>query len=115
MDAFHLKNRLSFFRLWTALFACIAVTVCTSCKKSEEQAREHTPVIALVMKSLANEFFSTMAEGARRNQQTNSTPYQLLVNGMKNETDLAEQVGLVEQMLARRVNAIVIAPARPGG
>jgi ribose transport system substrate-binding protein len=35
----------------------------------------------------------------------------LIVNGIKNETDLAEQVGLVEQMMARRVNAIVIAPA----
>lgn len=111
MDAFRPKSRLKSFTLPTALFACVALIVCTSCKKSEEKAGNRIPVIALVMKSLANEFFSTMAEGARRNQQTNSTPYQLLVNGMKNETDLAEQVSLVEQMLARQVNAIVIAPA----
>jgi len=63
------------------------------------------------MKSLANEFFSTMAEGARKHQAANSAAYDLIVNGIKNETDLAEQVNLVEQMIAQQVNAIVIAPA----
>ena len=63
------------------------------------------------MKSLANEFFSTMAEGARKHQAAHAAEYDLIVNGIKNETDLAEQVNLVEQMIARRVNAIVIAPA----
>ena len=69
------------------------------------------PHIALVMKSLANEFFGTMAEGARKHQAAHAEAYDLTVNGIKNETDLAEQVNLVEQMIARRVNAIVIAPA----
>ncbi len=69
------------------------------------------PRIALVMKSLANEFFSTMAEGAKKHQAANSASYDLIVNGIKNETDLAEQVNLVEQMIAQQVNAIVIAPA----
>jgi ribose transport system substrate-binding protein len=69
------------------------------------------PKIALVMKSLANEFFSTMAEGAKQHQAAHADAYELIVNGMKNETDLAEQVGLVEQMIARQVNALVIAPA----
>jgi ribose transport system substrate-binding protein len=67
--------------------------------------------VALVMKSLANEFFSTMAEGATRHQAAHAETYDLLVNGIKNETDLAEQVNLVEQMIAQRVDAIVIAPA----
>jgi ribose transport system substrate-binding protein len=69
------------------------------------------PKIALVMKSLANEFFSTMAEGAKKHQSANAETYDLVVNGIKNETDLGEQVNLVEQMIAQRVNAIVIAPA----
>ena|ERR1051325_8467805 len=69
------------------------------------------PKIALVMKSLANEFFSTMAEGAKKHQSANTGRYDLIVNGIKNETDLGEQVNLVEQMIAQRVNAIVIAPA----
>jgi ribose transport system substrate-binding protein len=69
------------------------------------------PKVALVMKSLANEFFGTMAEGARKHQAANAGAYDLVVNGIKNETDLAEQVNLVEQMIAQQVNAIVIAPA----
>ena len=63
------------------------------------------------MKSLANEFFQTMAEGAKKHQAAHAADYELIVNGIKNETDLAEQVGLVEQMLAQGVQALVIAPA----
>ncbi|MFO0905595.1 MAG: sugar ABC transporter substrate-binding protein [Pirellulales bacterium] len=69
------------------------------------------PVVALVMKSLANEFFQTMAEGAKRHQAAHGDQYELVVNGIKNETDLGEQVAIVEQMVARNVDAIVIAPA----
>ena len=69
------------------------------------------PEIALVMKSLANEFFKTMADGAKAHQATHSADYTLIVNGIKNETDLSQQVTLVEQMMARGVDAIVIAPA----
>jgi ribose transport system substrate-binding protein len=69
------------------------------------------PRVALIMKSLANEFFGTMAEGARAHQAANSGDYELIVNGIKNETDLTEQVNLVEQMMARGVDAIVVAPA----
>tara|TARA_Y100001934_G_scaffold283883_1_gene408873 strand:+ start:10232 stop:11230 length:999 start_codon:yes stop_codon:yes gene_type:complete len=69
------------------------------------------PEIALIMKSLANEFFKTMADGAEAHQTKNSDKYDLIVNGIKNETDLAAQVELVEQMIAQQVDAIVIAPA----
>jgi len=69
------------------------------------------PQVALVMKSLANEFFGTMAEGAKAHQAANSGDYELIVNGIKNETDLTEQVNLIEQMVARGVDAIVVAPA----
>jgi ribose transport system substrate-binding protein len=67
--------------------------------------------IALIMKSLANEFFSTMAEGAESHQAEHSDQYELIVNGTKDESDLARQVALVEEMIARGVDAIVIAPA----
>src|ERR1051325_10675432 len=81
------------------------------CQKSEDKTSPGKPRIALVMKSLANEFFSTMADGAKKHQAAHAADYELIVNGIKNETDLAEQVSLVEQMIARQVNAIVIAPA----
>ena len=69
------------------------------------------PVVALVMKSLANEFFVTMADGARAHQAENAARYELIVNGIRNETDLAQQVALIDQMIAARVDAIVVAPA----
>jgi ribose transport system substrate-binding protein len=112
MDESRSNTRFGLLALSSAAIACSSLLLFTGCKKSQEKAGQSTtPVIALVMKSLANEFFSTMAEGARRHHETNSAAYELLVNGMKNETDLAEQVNLVEQMLARGISAIVIAPA----
>jgi ribose transport system substrate-binding protein len=69
------------------------------------------PRIALVMKSLANEFFATMAEGARRHEREHAGAFELIVNGIKDERDLSRQVDLVDEMIAQGVNAIVIAPA----
>lgn len=69
------------------------------------------PRIALIMKSLANEFFSTMAKGAEQHHADHRDAYDLIVNGIKDERDLNQQVSLVEQMIARQVDAIVIAPA----
>lgn len=69
------------------------------------------PRVALIMKSLANEFFSTMAKGAQQHQAEHSDQYDLVVNGIKDERDLSRQVSLVEEMVASGVDAIVIAPA----
>lgn len=69
------------------------------------------PVVALIMKSLANEFFVTMADGARSHNESHSRDYELIVNGIRNEIDLAQQVALIDQMIASRVDAIVVAPA----
>ncbi len=74
-------------------------------------AAEKRPKIALIMKSLANEFFSTMADGAKKHQAEHAHQYDLVVNGIKDERDLARQVGLVDEMMAAQVDAIVIAPA----
>jgi ribose transport system substrate-binding protein len=94
----------------------VAIGALTSgCTRSDDgratTSVPHKPKVALVMKSLANEFFSTMTEGARQHHVANAAAYDLIVNGIKNETDLVEQVNLVEQMIAQRVDAIVIAPA----
>src|SRR5262245_66380387 len=69
------------------------------------------PVVALVMKSLANEFFKTMEDGARKHQVAHATQYELVATGIKDEQDVARQIELVEQMVARGVQAIVLAPA----
>ncbi len=69
------------------------------------------PVVALVMKSLANEFFQTMAQGARDHQAAHASAYDLLSTGIKDEQDVARQIALVDQMIARHVDALVLAPA----
>ena len=77
------------------------------CKKSEQDK----PKIALVMKSLANEFFKTMEEGARAHHKEHVEQYDLTVVGIKDEQDVAKQIDYVEMMIAQKVDAIVIAPA----
>lgn len=95
------------------LLAFVLALLLSGCGKSPEagSADSGKPEVALVMKSLANEFFKTMADGAEAHQAAHAADYALIVNGIKNETDLAQQVNLVEQMVARGVDAIVIAPA----
>jgi ribose transport system substrate-binding protein len=79
------------------------------CRSGSDEPKR--PVIALVMKSLANEFFKTMEEGARAHQQQHASEYELVSTGIKDEQDVARQIEIVEQMIARRVDALVLAPA----
>ena len=93
-------------RLLTGLLVAAAAAGC-----GPREAPPSRPVVALVMKSLANEFFKTMEDGARRHQAASAGRYELVATGIKDEQDVARQIGLVEQMIARRVSAIVLAPA----
>ncbi|MEB0136558.1 sugar ABC transporter substrate-binding protein [Actimicrobium sp. CCC2.4] len=74
-------------------------------------AQDAKPKVALVMKSLANEFFLTMENGAKAHQKAHAAEYVLITNGIKDETDTLSQIKLVEQMIVSRVNVLVIAPA----
>jgi ribose transport system substrate-binding protein len=69
------------------------------------------PKVALVMKSLANEFFLTMEDGAKAYQKEHADEFDLISNGIKDESDTSSQIRIVEQMIVSRVNALVIAPA----
>ncbi|HYS66941.1 MAG TPA: substrate-binding domain-containing protein, partial [Paraburkholderia sp.] len=76
-----------------------------------QTAPAHKPNVALVMKSLANEFFLTMENGAKDYQKHNPGQFDLITNGIKDETDTANQIRIVEQMIVSKVDAIVLAPA----
>jgi ribose transport system substrate-binding protein len=74
-------------------------------------AAPEKPKVALVMKSLANEFFLTMEDGAKAYQKDHSADFDLISNGIKDESDTAAQIAIVNQMIVQKVNALVIAPA----
>jgi len=88
------------------LLAVAAGTLVGGCKKEDNR-----PKVVLVMKSLANEFFKTMEDGALAHARQHEAEYSLKVIGMKNETDVAEQIRTVEMVIAQGASAIVIAPA----
>ncbi len=104
-------------RTRTILFSILLLTL-IGCGSQESATNEggnnsenDKPRIALIMKSLANDFFSSMANGAKKHQAEHADEYELVVNGIKDEVDLSRQVALVEEMVASGVDAIVIAPA----
>ncbi|MHB1305580.1 MAG: substrate-binding domain-containing protein [Limisphaerales bacterium] len=94
---------------WTG--CALGALLLAGCKPAGDASNADRPRIALVMKSLANEFFLTMENGARAHQQANAAQYELIANGIKDELDVGKQVELVEQMIAQKVATIVIAPA----
>ena len=73
-------------------------------------ADEERPVVGLVMKSLANEFFQNMMVGAEAHAEERGD-YDLLAVGMQNETDFESQINAVNNFITQSVDAIVIAPA----
>jgi len=102
----------------TGLVAMAGLGLLASCSqpganggKAGGGASAGRPRVALVMKSLANEFFKTMEDGARAHQKANAARYDLTCSGIKDEQDVAQQIAIVEQMIAQRVDVLVIAPA----
>ncbi len=99
-------------RVGIALAGLLLALSLASCDQKEPgHGKAGKPRIALVMKSLANEFFKTMEDGARAHQKEHAGQYELITNGIKDERDVAKQINLVEEMIAQGVDAIVIAPA----
>ncbi|PFH12930.1 MULTISPECIES: sugar ABC transporter substrate-binding protein [Burkholderia] len=94
-------------RFLTAALAAVAVAAAPAVH-AQAAAK---PKVALVMKSLANEFFLTMENGAKEYQKHNASQFDLITNGIKDETDTANQIRIVEQMIVSKVDAIVLAPA----
>ena len=99
------------FSLVALAMSLLFIAGCGSSESNDGRSSEAKPKVALIMKSLANEFFVTMATAAEDHQEQHQDAYELIVNGIKNESDLAQQVALVDQMIAIGVDALVIAPA----
>ncbi|AKA81785.1 MULTISPECIES: sugar ABC transporter substrate-binding protein [Pseudomonas] len=95
--------------LAVAVLAAASAALPLSSAFAEDAAAK--PKVGLVMKSLANEFFVTMQEGAKAYQKDHAADFDMITNGIKNETDTSAQIAIVNEMINSKVNAIVIAPA----
>jgi ribose transport system substrate-binding protein len=89
----------------------VVATLCLACAAAWLPASaQNKPKVGLVMKSLANEFFKDMTEGAIAHEKKRGD-FELKAVGMKDETDFDAQVQAVESFVTQKVDLIVIAPA----
>jgi ribose transport system substrate-binding protein len=93
------------------LVSLVALSGCGGSDPTAGNTPDDAPKVALIMKSLANEFFKTMEDSAREYHGENIEKFEFIANGIKNEEDVSGQITLVEQMMAQGVDALVITPA----
>ncbi len=106
-------------RKFTALVAMLALSGSLAACGQEGPSAEPTtsnassvskPTIGLVMKSLGNPYFQAMQDGAEEYAKGNDS-FTLKAVGIQSETDVTGQVDAVNNLVAQKVDAIVIAPA----
>ncbi len=85
----------------------IFISLSAGCSKPDSAHYRYK--MALVMKAASNPFFARMEEGAR--QAADSFKVNLLIAAITRETDINQQVSLIENMIVQGVQAILIAPA----
>lgn len=98
--------------LVAAVVACVGVLVVGGAwKYRESQARQSAAAkyeIALVLKTLNNPFWVDVQQAALK--EAEGTEVRLLVQAPPQETDVERQVQIVENMIQRKVDAIILAP-----
>lgn len=90
------------------LFTLLAFLLIGATGLSAQSSKK--PLVGLVMKSLANEYFKTMEEGARKFAAADGS-FLLISVGMNSETDIDTQINAIDNMIAQGVDLIVLAPA----
>ena len=93
--------------IFHALAASFALAAALATSPVLAQAQ---PKVGLVMKSLANEFFKDMTDGAIAHQKKRGD-FELKTTGMKDETDFDAQTTAVESFVTQKMDVIVLAPA----
>lgn len=83
------------------------ITALTALLPSLSYAAEK-PQIALLMKTLSNEYFISMRQGAEEAAKKQNVD--LIVQVAEKEDSTEQLVGLVENMIAKKVDAIIVTP-----
>ncbi len=100
------------------IISCLAALVLLAgCGKKTETttsaaatpAAPGKPVVALVVKTLNHPFFIDMQRGAEEAAKTAGV--ELVVQAAEREIDVERQMQIIENLIQRKVNALIIAPA----
>ncbi len=95
----------------TTVLLCVGGVFAQGVKEADANAK---PKVGLVMKSLANEYFKTMEEGAKAYQMEKGT-FELTSVGMNSETDIDTQINAIDNFISKGMDIIVLAPADSTG
>src|SRR5882724_6816764 len=84
-------------------------------RKSDSAAKDGAPgasgkpVVAFVMKTLNNPFFIDMQHGAEA--AAKAAGVELIVQAADREVDVERQMQIVENLIPRKVNALIVTPS----
>ncbi len=87
--------------------AVLTMTVLLACNRGGDAAGK--PVVALVMKTLNNQFFIDMEAGAR--SVADSLGLELIVQAPEREIDVEKQMQIVENLLQRKIRVLALVPS----
>lgn len=91
---------------WTSAVAPVILLVMAACNRGGDATAR--PVVALVVKTLNNQFFIDMEAGARA--AADSLGFELLVQAPEREVDVERQMQIVENLIPRRVQVLALVP-----
>jgi ribose transport system substrate-binding protein len=87
--------------------AVLTMTALLACNRGGDA--EGKPVVALVMKTLNNQFFIDMEAGAR--SVADSLGLELIVQAPEREIDVEKQMQIVENLLQRKIRVLALVPS----
>lgn len=68
------------------------------------------PTVALVVKSIHNEFFLQMIAGAQEYAASHPARFHLIIEGVQAEIDVASQEAIIKGLIAKKVDALIVVP-----
>lgn len=101
-----MKKHLRFYRLITVFMMILLFLPLWGCYKEEFPGQ---PTVALVVKTLNNPFFNDMQVGAE--EMARELQLNLIVQAAEREIDVEQQVQIVENLIQRQVDVIMLAPS----
>lgn len=103
------KGSASMKRLSRLIKSIIVVGVLLTMISGPSMAATRKPTVAFVMKTLTNPFFLMMKDGVLKAEKEFGC--NVIIQAAEEETSIEQLVGIVESMIARKVDAICVTPS----